>query len=383
MAKVNKQERYFYTGEKDLIFVASTWKRFFARIIDLLLALSIITIIYSITLGSISTPIPTTIPDMVIGPVIGSTVSFQTAMANFFTYVPAVFSPLFVSAQVISILLVLTIFIILPSFLSKHRGQTIGKKMLGITPLFLTEKNEIFSIIKRELFITLPLLLVLILTLLAGVEIVFIQNQFNLWIVATGNQAFFSDTTGVLDGYNYLSILGTPLMTPYQFASTILVDAGYLAAWSATMILVSSIFSSIRFFLILALWISILANGKRMGIHDLFAKTAVVDLKTQIDRETYLASLERQRQGMNQQMPGPTDLNNPDQPIVFDPNNPVVNPNNENLAPPIDEPKKHRKTKPSDNKQQSDDKSQEIVDNPPQQQIEENQLAELDNDEKD
>ncbi|RKX65502.1 MAG: hypothetical protein DRP42_04645 [Tenericutes bacterium] len=88
--------------------------------------------------------------------------------------------------MILVILGILTIFFILPMMSKKRFGQTLGKKALNITPLYLSSENKYASYLKRELPIMGIYMIPVVLTLFIGNDPTFVYSQYTKFLSEVG-----------------------------------------------------------------------------------------------------------------------------------------------------------------------------------------------------
>lgn len=302
------KRQYFKIEDDKVIYPASVLSRVGARLIDF-----IIIWFPSFLIVSIYVPL---------------NVEGTTSASEFAQVVPNQYDSVLMFSWSFTIFFAIFILMILPYF-SKNPGQTLGKKLFKITPLYLGKKNEKFAYILRELPITFLFILPAIFELALGFDAQAYYFQYSSYL--RNNSAFndvnpdypsmftfFSDYWGGTDTNGLLD----PTL-PGQHISTAGVAACYL------QVITSMIFIIVLFIL----WISMLVDAQKRGYHDIVSKTAVVNLKT-------ITSLENAEKMYNELMGGipsvvpknPEEENSEDTPIKLDVDlmeSEVIDPNSE------------------------------------------------------
>ncbi len=234
---------YFQTSENEYILPASTTKRFLARLLDLIIYTSISAIIM----------------------LIASQTVFNLNALSFQEAIPGGYNALFMCAAGATIITAIGLGIIFPLLNKKNPGQTLGKKALGITVIFFNKKeNNVRDIILRELPIIGLLTITNLAILISGYNFINLSSFYNIFNLNKDNS------------FASISI--------WNFLKNSTSDA-YLGAQGYQMVFgyIQVIVSYIYLFFLLAIFLSIAFNRKKVGLHDSLAKTSVVDLSTITD----------------------------------------------------------------------------------------------------
>lgn len=173
-------------------------------------------------------------------------------------------------------------FIIIPSLNFKNLGQSLGKKILKITPLYFNEKNNFLSFILRESFIGILLILPTLIFIIVGFNPTISTSLYaNLYDSNPALNKVFLDpnyqepaksATGQIDFL--INIWGEGFYVKD-------IDHQYIIeGWQIGFGILGLVIGYLFFASILVVWISAGTNNQKRGLHDNLAKTAVVDLRT-------------------------------------------------------------------------------------------------------
>ncbi|BDV02311.1 MAG: hypothetical protein HPAVJP_2000 [Candidatus Hepatoplasma vulgare] len=231
---------------------------------------------------------------------------------SFSQVVPNQYDPVLMFSWAFTVFFAFFILMILPYY-SKNPGQTLGKKLFKITPLYLGEKNEKFAYILRELPITILFILPGIFELALGFDAQAYYLQYNAYLrnnpqFDTGNPVYPSLFTFFKDywGGNADITSGNNVFdgSPGQHLNTSGVAMCYLQVITSMIFLI----------VLIVLWISMLIDSQKRGYHDIASKTAVVNLKT----ITTLENAEKMYNELMGGIPSIVDENPQDTPIKLD-----------------------------------------------------------------
>ncbi|BDV03335.1 MAG: hypothetical protein HPPSJP_0560 [Candidatus Hepatoplasma scabrum] len=180
-------------------------------------------------------------------------------------------------------------FILIPLLNFKNLGQSFGKKILKITPLYFKEKNNAWSFIIRESFIGILLILPTLFFLIVGFNpTISISLYSNLYDSNPALNKIFLDQ----DFNEY----GRSANGQIDFLVHIWADGFYvkdvsnhqyiIESWQVGLGILGLVIGYLFFISIIIVWVSAGVNNQKRGFHDNLAKTAIVDLKT-ITTEKY------------------------------------------------------------------------------------------------
>ncbi len=235
VTQIEAKTLYFETIDGQHILPASVTKRAIARFIDLISYGLIGSIFLIIFYGNVQTNGP----------------EFSVELYDWMFVVG-------VSATILSTLFFAFIY---PLFINKKNiGQTLGKQIFNITPMYLNKKyNPKLDIVKRELPLAIFYVFINIIVLLSGVNFISITNLYNDFLQSA------SENPELISNWKFVSS-----------ADTIIGANGFQQAMGYTYIILSPLF----FTIIVVFLLSIAFGKKKRGLHDLYAKTAIVDLST-------------------------------------------------------------------------------------------------------
>ena len=145
--------------------------------------------------------------------------------------------------------------VLIPIFNPKNKGQSLGKMILKITPLYLDAKNKNLKIIIREI----PILILFA----SGIVLTMITGYNTSYIISNIKNSEFSNDVAKLSN------------------DEILRSSGF-SDFVVTMYIIKSIWNFIAFIGIIVLFVMIASNPQKRGPHDKMANVAIVDLKTKI-----------------------------------------------------------------------------------------------------
>lgn len=262
----NFKKQYFKLSDDNVIYPASILSRIGARLLDFFfiwIIPFIITVIY-IPLSTSS---------------INEALDASNGNGDFSQAVNQSYDAVLMFVWILTIVIAFLFLIVLPYFNKKNYGQTFGKKILHITPLYVGDKNERNAFVLRELPIFTLFILPALFEIMMGYDASSFYFQFLSYVdegdfladgeVFPGSFEFFSDYWANGDPYG------------------ILVDAGLLISTFQVSMAYLQIISSMLFLIVLfILWISMLFENQKRGLHDQLSKTAVVNLRTMTTLES-------------------------------------------------------------------------------------------------
>ncbi len=226
---------YFEIDDQNAIFPSTGGKRFAAKLLDILLV-SIIIFIIDITY------------------------TYTTLSGGFFDdnmnlTIEQWSSPLMI-VTTISILVWITFLIVIPLLNFKEKGQSLGKMVFSITPMYLDKKNKEIKIILREL------------------PYIILFASSNIMILITGY-----NVPAIISEFISSDIAGTTTMTVKELIGTIFTNSGNVG-YVTTCYIATVWISFITLILLIFLFISITSNQQKRGYCDKMVNVAMVDLKT-------------------------------------------------------------------------------------------------------
>ncbi len=252
---------YFYIAGDKVIYPASTWKRVGARFIDIFLVNIFIFIFFAVLYSSIG--------EFEINEEIAQS-------KNYADVVPQLYSPTFMIVTSFGVIGLICLNLIIPLFNKKNPGQTFGKLLFSITPIFFTNSSKKF-IVLRELPLTIIVIAPLIILLIMGGNPNFYYSQAQEFIKFGG----VIDPSELSHDAN-LSFFY--FVSHYLTNDKIMGDGPSLSGFAAGFVYLKQMTMAIYWIFLIVLWVSIAFNQQKMGLMDKLANTSVVDLKKVIDR---------------------------------------------------------------------------------------------------
>ncbi len=249
-------KNYFEIGDDKSIYPATGFKRFSAKLLDILIVNLFVFILFLIKNNVVLSDegylmkieaIPLSYYDLLKVTRVDS-LPFVELLISQWDFRIMIF-------QVTSIFMWVFFLIIVPIINFKNKGQSLGKKVFSITPLYLDNKNKTIKIILREIPFIFIFSFSNIVALISGYEInIIISEYFNEVNVKDSN---INDIMNSI-GFNSFVI------SMFSFQS-------YL--------------SLAMFIYILVVFFLLVKNPQKIAIHDKFVNEAIVDLKTIISTQ--------------------------------------------------------------------------------------------------
>ncbi len=249
---------YFYIEGEKVIYPASTWKRIGARFVDIFLVNIFLYLFFAILYSNIT--------DYYIG-------EEMTSNDVYADFIPQLYSLAFMLVISFAILLLIAFNLLIPLFNKKNPGQTFGKLLFGITPIFFTKSSKKI-ITTRELPLTIIVIMPLIISLILGGNPIFYYSQ----------AQDFIDNGGTIEKTKDETLAFYIFIREYMTNPNIMPGGVTLNQVTAAFIYLKQIFTGIYWIFLIVLLISIAFNPQKMGFIDKLANTSVVDLKKIIDR---------------------------------------------------------------------------------------------------
>ena len=184
--------------------------------------------------------------------------------------------------------------ILIPMFNPKHKGQSLGKMIFKITPIFEDGDNANWSIVKRELPISLFQVLILTMILSTGYNLQFMAMQYKQWY-----ESIINANAAVLPEIIEQFKTAVPHYTNiWHFITVIAPNAQYVASNAISIGQVitgytKEILEIAWPLLLIVIMISIAFGENKRGLHDRFSKTSIIDLKTLQTEENYKKLVEK------------------------------------------------------------------------------------------
>lgn len=260
----SKNKSYYKFSDDKIIFSSNLSKRFWARALDFLIAGLIGKLILTI-FSNVATPsIPKNPP-----------------LNSLPEYVIAQFNPVMMIGWSLCFLGILFTLWIYPMFFNrKYPGQTFGKKIFKITPMYLHENKFYKSFILRESFVSLLLLFSFLLIIINGIDSSYVNYKYDVF------RSSFSTIPNSLP----------PSINQWNFILNIWNDQSIMFSITATqyMVVISFIQKIIYitwFVLLIILFFTIAFNPSKRGMHDFISETVVVDLRTITKEKDFLIKL--------------------------------------------------------------------------------------------
>ncbi|NOQ50254.1 MAG: hypothetical protein GQ557_01135 [Mycoplasmataceae bacterium] len=257
---------YFYIDSDRIVYPAATWKRVFARFFDLLMINLILTLFFAIYYSTMS---------------IDLTLNLNEQNFLYTDFVPPFYQWFFMLLYSLAIAIIVFNCLIFPLLNKKNPGQTLGKRLMNITPIYFKNKGK-KQVIIRELPLTLIFIFPLIILLLIGGIPSFYYQQYKQWTLGLEGLEKIPDgiTNTPLPEFNSL----------YDFfqngvTSKWLMGDQAISGFHASLLYFYNFAIGFYYIFVLALFISIVFSQKKIGIIDKIVKTSIVDLKTIIERD--------------------------------------------------------------------------------------------------
>lgn len=243
---------YIKISDGNVIYPATITKRIFARLLDFILASIVPFILTSIYYANFSS---------------------NEFIDSYNTKIMIELSVSFASFAVF--------FILIPLLNFKNLGQSLGKKMLKITPLYFSEKNNIWSFLLRESFIgallIIPTLIFIIIGINPTISASLYANLYDSNSTLTKvflDPAFQNPGPSISGQIDFLGLWNNGFYVKN-------IDHQYIIEnWQVGLGILGLVIGYLFFISILVVWISAGTNNQKRGIHDTLSKTAIVDLKT-------------------------------------------------------------------------------------------------------
>lgn len=285
---MNSQRTYYKIGNKEAIETSKMGQRFLARLTDLLIALLpgflIISIYQFVATNGVSEASITNVMQKLVD---GGIALDNISSADLFNgLLVAQYNWVIMMGWSISIIGLISVFFVFPLLNKKNFGQTIGKWLFKITPLYLSD-NQTKSLILRETLMIAPVILTFIFLMAGGYSVGLWFSKYSQILNLT-----MSDSTGTnLIADRFVEIQsGIPstysifdFMLNIGNNTQVLNNSRVTLAASASsggILLTSEIFKILVSINWLVLTIFITANKKGKSPIDMASKTAIVDLKT-------------------------------------------------------------------------------------------------------
>ena len=291
----------FYMSNGQVAMSSSVGRRFWARLLDFIFSAIIGSIIFMsfYYTGGVETASSSNV--LVEGweqALQAGSTNWQDYFYTFDNYMHTAYNPYFLASVIVPMFGMIFFNIGFPLINPKHKGQSLGKMILKITPIFETNKNIAWTIVKREMPLSLFQVLILITLAIVGVNSNFMAMQYKQWYESIQNSELavvIPELENPLDLYN--------AVVPYyrniwHFITEIAPNSAYVAsnAFNTSQVAFAYIgqMLSISWTLILLiLFISIALGPNKRGLHDQFAHTAVVDLRTLQSEENFEMLVEK------------------------------------------------------------------------------------------
>ncbi len=235
------RKTYFITSENEVVYPAGAWRRIFARLIDIIF-ISIIPFITVLIYSSING---------------NSDVSVA----------PSMYDGWVVGIASLQIILTIIFFIVIPMTNRKYFGQSLGKRIVKITPMYLGE-NKYSSFLIRESIISGLYLLPTIMVVALGYDVISIYSGYINYATENNIAIEYSNVYSfIFSGWNNLVDANIYLVDKINS-----VQKGLLYA--------SVIIQYICLIMIIFIAVTIGIEFQKRGFHDKIANTSVIDLKT-------------------------------------------------------------------------------------------------------
>ncbi len=245
VTQVEAKTLYFETVDGKHVLPASLTKRSVSRFIDI------------ITYGFIGS--------------IFMIIFYQNIKTDGATFEVDAYNWMFIVGILITLFSTIFFAFIYPIFINKKNvGQSLGKKLFNITPMYLNEKyNPKVDIFKREIPIALFYLFINIIVLSIGFNYASVATLYNQFLINLSENPEYVSTWEFIKN------------------SDVLIGAN---GFQQTMGYIYVILSPLFFTVLLIILLSIAFGTKKRGLHDQIANTAIVDLSTMGYIESFAAT---------------------------------------------------------------------------------------------
>lgn len=270
------KKTYYKINSKDAIQAAKTGQRFFARFLDLFIALLpgfLMVTIYQLT------SVPSVTESFLLSKVANdlNNINLPQLLDGFFV---KQYDVVVMLGWGLGILGILTNFFLIPLLNKKYKGQTLGKKLMGITPLYLKDKELLFYTL-REAMIISPVILIYIFSLSGGYSV----GQWFSRYAEIKNIKILAESSEITDKFLSLQAQMKSTSSIFDFmlnvgSDEIMFGTKAASSSSGSLLLTSEIFKMITYAYWIAILIFVALNGKGQSFIDTITKTAIVDLRT-------------------------------------------------------------------------------------------------------
>lgn len=261
---------YYKLNENEIIYSAKLGKRIAARLLDFIIAGLIGSLLATIYVWVAAPGIP----------------SEPTNALDY--YLLDYYDPVLMSGWAVALSGTFFYLWLVPLLNFRHPGQTIGKRVLNITPMFLSDRNVYWSIAFREFFVSGFQLIWYVCILIVGMDVSYLFASYREFY-----NAFEDPTT---QGLVYIG-------TQWQFIFTIWPDSTVMGSMVSnptkmTFGFLSEFFKILWFAFLVIITFTVAFMKNKRGLHDIAAKTVIVDLKSKtefvVEEKTVLASTQVQ-----------------------------------------------------------------------------------------
>lgn len=173
-------------------------------------------------------------------------------------------------------------FVLIPMLNFKNLGQSLGKKIFKITPLYFSEKNNFWSFLLRESFIGILLILPTLIFIIVGFNPTISTSLYaNLYDSNPTLNKVFLDPNWEIQGESASGQIDFLINIWGEGFYVQNIDHQYIIeGWQVGFGILGLVIGYLFFVSIIVVWISAGTSNQKRGLHDNLAKTAIVDLKT-------------------------------------------------------------------------------------------------------
>lgn len=206
---------------------------------------------------------------------------FDGQIQNFSIYSHDLYNGWFIGAYSASIIGILITTMLIPLINWKYLGQSLGKMLLGVAPIF-EGKFAYGKFILKEMIITTPVLISYVFGLIIGIDPVWLFVQWNTYAQKV----------------NQLPNIGLgpikPIANnPFDFFANIWSNSNHLGALASTSLMSNIGWAKSSFQIITLIWmiiisISILFDPVKRSIADKASNIAIIDTRTLQSQESYM-----------------------------------------------------------------------------------------------
>lgn len=280
--RINKKG-VFTVGKDRVAYSSSFARRLGARLLDIIIGSIpgfILMMIFNFVIATQPTP--------------ENVVAAQNLFKSFDNFIPSFYNPMQMISAITYTLGLITTTMVIPIFNKKYIGQSLGKRILSITPMYSGEFTY-GKFILRELIIIGPILITHLLSIVAGADPVWAYVHWNSYAQAINESVMYTVEPPIVGGVNIL-----PYATnPFDFFANIwgnenVVAEGFSGTWTSGTVMGDSIANGFQaamgwtkssFQIIVLIWLAlisltILFDPVKRSIADKATNIAIIDERT-------------------------------------------------------------------------------------------------------